>query len=131
MKNEFKIRNAISKAEGLPFNLVKAITDYPFKFAKEKMTDPIEERPVRIRYFGAFTQKPIHTKNYGANMRVHVLKEYIEETTIMMATVLHFVVPTFDSAIRILDDALASKDYEKIDIIWNEWKKFHYREKNK
>jgi hypothetical protein len=42
--------------------VIKEIVYHPLKFAKSRMEDPNETRPVRIRYFAAFVPKTSKTK---------------------------------------------------------------------
>lgn len=41
----------------LDFRVVRLIIDYPIKFAKERMSDPEDFRPIRIRYLAVFLPK--------------------------------------------------------------------------
>jgi hypothetical protein len=42
--------------------IIQSIVYYPFFFAKQKMADPDDYRPIRIRYFGAFVGKYMRNK---------------------------------------------------------------------
>ena len=42
--------------------VIKEIVYHPLKFAKRRMEDPIDDRPIRIRYFAAFVLKTTKTK---------------------------------------------------------------------
>jgi hypothetical protein len=41
----------------MDYRVVRLIIDYPIKFAKERISDPEDFRPTRIRYFAAFVPK--------------------------------------------------------------------------
>ena len=42
--------------------VVKEIVYHPLKFAKRRMEDPKDDRPIRIRYFATFVMKSFKTK---------------------------------------------------------------------
>lgn len=42
--------------------VIQTIVYHPFLFAKRKMTDPDDYRPIRIRYFGVFVGKYMRNK---------------------------------------------------------------------
>jgi len=42
--------------------VIKEIVYHPLKFAKRRMEDPEDDRPIRIRYFAAFVLKTTKTK---------------------------------------------------------------------
>lgn len=48
----------IAKEVKLDPRIVRLIIDSPIKFWRDKMSDPNEIRPVRIRYFGVASPKP-------------------------------------------------------------------------
>ena len=45
----------------------------------------------------------------------------IDEVRVMMATTLGFIVPTVESAKVIIEQAWTDRDYEKINMIFDEW----------
>ncbi|MFW5890660.1 MAG: hypothetical protein ACOCUI_00400 [bacterium] len=122
VEKEYDYQKKLAKKYNKDQRVIKSICEYPFKFAKERMSDPTDDRPIRIRYFGVFTQKHLKNKKVIMKYRYDVLLDNIEDVTIMMATTLGFIVPTFDSAKKIIIDAYKNKDYEKLDMIWNGWK---------
>jgi nucleoid DNA-binding protein len=122
-----KILKKLAKKYNLDQRLVKNIVYYPIKFAKEKISDPVNTRPVRIRYFGVFTQKHIVNKNFLFENRVKSLIDNIEDVAVMMGAVLEFPITSLESAKKIINTAFEQKDYEKIELIWDEWS--YYRKK--
>lgn len=48
----------IAKDYKLDPRVIKVIVDFPIRFAKYKINDPDNIRPVRVRYFGTFAPKP-------------------------------------------------------------------------
>lgn len=63
---QFKWQDDLIHNIGLSFYkkdwVVKEIVYHPLKFAKERMEDLEDERPIRIRYFGSFMTKKVKTK---------------------------------------------------------------------
>lgn len=47
----------LSKKTNIDSRVVKMIADYPMKFARDRMADAEDDRPIRIRYFGVFLHK--------------------------------------------------------------------------
>ena len=58
---QFKWQDDLIRTVGLSFFkkdwVVKEIVYHPLKFAKRRMEDPKESRPIRIRYFATFVLK--------------------------------------------------------------------------
>jgi hypothetical protein len=50
--------------------VIKEIVYHPLKFAKRRMEDPTDDRPIRIRYFAAFVLKSTKTKERVNRFRV-------------------------------------------------------------
>jgi hypothetical protein len=71
---QFKWQDDLIHNVGLAFFkkdwVVKEIVYHPLKFAKRRMEDPNDERPIRIRYFGTFVMKLGKTKT-----RINKFKE--------------------------------------------------------
>ena len=63
---QFKWQDDLIHQVGLSFFkkdwVIKEIVYHPLKFAKRRMEDPIDDRPIRIRYFAAFVLKTTKTK---------------------------------------------------------------------
>jgi hypothetical protein len=125
MKNNIlvqdKIIDDLSKEFELDKRVVRNIVNYPIKFTKDVIGNHTEDRPVRIKYFAAFTQKHIFNKDHLAKYRVSSLLDNIDEVAIMMATILEFPLTSVNSAKVIIKTALEQKDYEKINMIWKYW----------
>jgi hypothetical protein len=47
----------IAKKTNIDPRVVRLVADYPIKFAKEKMSNEEDWRPIRIRYFAVFLPK--------------------------------------------------------------------------
>ena len=56
--------------------VIKEIAYHPLKFAKRRMEDQTDDRPIRIRYFAAFVLKSVKTKE-----RVSKYKEIYRDYT--------------------------------------------------
>jgi hypothetical protein len=71
---QFKWQDDLIHNVGLSFFkkdwVIKEIVYHPLKFAKRRMEDPLDDRPIRIRYFAAFVLKSTKTKE-----RVNKFKE--------------------------------------------------------
>jgi hypothetical protein len=115
-----RIIKDIAKKYKLDYRHVKNIVYYPFKFAKAKMSDPLNERPIRIKYFGVFTQKHILNKDFYFKTKTEAMLDSIEDVAVIMSTVLGYQIISLDSAKNIITTALEQKDYEKLQTIWDE-----------
>lgn len=47
----------LAKKTNIDPRVVRLVADYPIKFAKEKMSNEEDWRPIRIRYFAVFLPK--------------------------------------------------------------------------
>lgn len=66
MKEQDRIIKHISLVKFKDPRIIQAIVYHPLLFAKHRMADPDDYRPIRIRYFGAFVQKYMRNKEmYG------------------------------------------------------------------
>jgi hypothetical protein len=65
---QFKWQDDLIHNVGLSFSkkdwVVKEIVYHPLKFAKRRMEDPDDTRPIRIRYFAAFVMKKGKSKEW-------------------------------------------------------------------
>ena len=124
MSPENKIVKELSLKYGKDERIIRNIAYFPFKFTKRIMADYNDNRPVRIRYFGAFVQKDYYNKNTKVNSMLEELLDdkNIEEVFIIMVSVLGFPTASIDGAKRIIELAEESKDYEKIKYIWEAWR---------
>ena len=122
-----KLIRDLAKEFKLDKRIVNNIVYYPLKFAKEKMERPTNNRGIRIRYFGLFTQKHIINKDYLYTLRTNILLENINEVGIMMGSVLEFPISNADSAKNIISEAYEKKDYDKLQLIWDEWSYYSYK----
>lgn len=116
------ILRELSKKFNKDIRHIKTVAYYPIRFAKEIIENTLDDRPIRIRYFGAFTQKYISNKDLIMSVRVKHLLNNLEDVAIMMATILDFIIPKISSARKIIEDIVKTKDYEKLNLIWEEWK---------
>jgi hypothetical protein len=79
MKVEDKIIRHIARKYNKDPRVVREIVYHPLLFAKRRMEDDAEDRPIRIRYFGAFTQKEIKNKEFIMAKRRDILLENLDE----------------------------------------------------
>jgi len=100
--------------------IIKEVVYSPLKFASRVISDPLDMRPIRVRYFGVFALKHKDAKDNLFKDRVKRLKEKMGKTLIIMAS-LGYLIKNEGSVNRILNDALEAKDYEKIQTIWEEY----------
>ena len=52
--------------------VIQRIVYHPLEFAKERMMDDDEDRPIRIRYFGTFVLKSKRQKKELANFHIYI-----------------------------------------------------------
>jgi len=105
--------------------VVKEIVNSPWKFFKHVSADIGDMRPVRFMYFGAFVQRPVKNKYHFMERQYKRLIEFLPEAYVVMRSVLGFPVTSEESAKRVLDAALETKDVWKIEMIYKEWKVYH------
>ena len=122
MKVQDEIIGRLAKKYGKDARTIREIVYSPLKFAKRIITNPGDTRPVRIRYFGVFVEKPIQTKLLTFEKRIVILLANIDEVTLIMGAILGFIVPSSFSAAKIIQQASDDKDYEKINLIYDTWK---------
>jgi hypothetical protein len=118
----------LAKKYTLDPRLVKTVVYYPIKFAKSKIENPINNRPIRIRHFGLFTQKHIFNKKYLFELRIVALLDNVVDVAVMMATILGFPIVNTDSAKNIIEAIREQEDYEKLQLIWDEWSYYSVKE---
>lgn len=122
-----KLIKDLAKKYNLDKRVIHNIVYYPIRFAKTKMEDPCNNRGIRIRYFGLFTQKHIVNKDYLYNLRVKSMLDNIDNVAIMMGSILGFQISSANSAKIIIETALEQKDYDKLQLIWDEWSYYSYK----
>ena len=122
MKVQDEIIGRLAKKYSKDARTIREIVYSPLKFAKRIITDPGDSRPVRIRYFGVFVEKPTKTKSVMFDRKVVILLANIDEVTLIMGATLGFMVPSSFSAAKVIQQASDDKDYEKIDLIFDTWK---------
>jgi len=83
-------------------------------------------RPVRIRYFGVFLQKERLNKQLKLSPMINVLLDSnnIDNVFLTMITRLEFPISKKESAIKIIEDAGKSKDYDKVRMIYDAWREY-------
>jgi hypothetical protein len=76
---QFKWQDELIHHVGLLFFkkdwVIKEICYHPLKFAKRRMEDPKDKRPIRIRYFAAFVPKEVKSKE-RINKFKQVFRDY-------------------------------------------------------
>jgi hypothetical protein len=83
------------------------------------VSDPEDIRPIRVRYFGVFTLKHPDAKANMFKDRIKRMKKKMAETMIVMDS-MGYIIKDPTSVIRILDEALESRDFEKLQNIWEQ-----------
>lgn len=107
---------------GIDRRVLREICYHPIRFAKRKMENMSDSRPVRIRYFGVFTQKNKYNKEKYMEEAYVKLINNIETVTIAMVTMLGYELPTYESTRNVLEQAMKTKDYEKLNDIYEAWR---------
>ena len=64
----------IAKRKDMDERVVRLVADYPFKFVRDKIADPGDWRPIRIRYLAVFSIKSKFT-NKGILPNYNALKQ--------------------------------------------------------
>jgi len=127
MKQRDKIVKELAKKYNKDKRIIDQIVKSPFKFTNRVIRDISDDRPVRLRYFGVFTQKNYYyNKKYRINKMVDVLLENIKDVTIVMGAVLGFQVNGRQGAEDIIETAREQHDYDKVKLIYDaymEWDK--------
>jgi hypothetical protein len=118
LKQDIIIRNLAAKYKKDP-RIIEAIVYSPLKFTKRVIENPRDDRPVRIKYFGVFTQKPIFNKTTRMKKLLEDLRKDIVKTTFVMVNELGFPTLNSNSVNNVLDAAEKDGDYEKIKMIWD------------
>jgi len=62
MKFKRELINKLSREHGVDPRVVQLVVDYPFSFARKRMADDEDDRPIRLRYLGVFVKKGKHGK---------------------------------------------------------------------
>jgi hypothetical protein len=90
MKEQEKLIKHISLIKFKDPRIIQTIVNHPMFFAKQKMTDPDDLRPIRIRYFGVFVGKYMRNKEMFKKLSyvIAALKRHPELTEL-------FVEPSF------------------------------------
>jgi hypothetical protein len=80
MRDQDRIIKSISLLKFKDPRIIQNIVYHPLFFAKKKMADPDDLRPIRIRYFGVFVGKYLHNKEMfkKLNYMVTALTEHPE-----------------------------------------------------
>ena len=118
LKQDIIIRDLAAKYKKDP-RIIEAIVYSPLKFTKRVFEDPRDDRPIRIKYFGVFVQKPIFNKNTRMKKLLEDLRKDLATTMVVMGSILYFPVSTFEDVVKIIDKAEADDDYEKVRMIWD------------
>lgn len=112
------IRDLAAKYKKDP-RIIEAIVYSPLKFTKRVIENNNDNRAVRIRYFGVFTQKPVFNKRTRMDKLLRDLRENMGVTTLVVISILNFPVSNSESVKKIIDTAEEVKDYAKIRMIWD------------
>jgi hypothetical protein len=95
--------------------VIQYIVNHPMLFAKRVMSDPDDYRPVRIRYFGVFTQKYMHNKETFKKFSFisETLKSNNESYKVFNYAGYRFV--DWQMALAYLKDVMRDGDKEEMD----------------
>jgi hypothetical protein len=122
-KQDIIIRDLAAKYKKDP-RIIEAIVYSPLKFAKKVFEDPKDNRPIRIKYFGVFVQKPIFNKVTRMKKLLDDIRKDMVATVVVMGSVLQFPVNSDESAKKIIDLAEETDDYDKIRMIWESLREY-------
>lgn len=75
--NQNKIIKEISLLKNKDARVVQTIAQHPLLFAKHRLADPDDSRPIRIRYFGAFVVK--YMRNKDAYRKTNFIFKWVKE----------------------------------------------------
>ena len=118
MKQEYKIIRNISLENGIDERVVQEIVYHPLKFAKRRIEDDYDYRPIRIRYFGTFVQKEKIKKEM--RNQIHKMREDLDTVEYVLHSILgHEDIITKESAAIYLTDLYSDNDIDKIKEIWD------------
>lgn len=118
LRQDVIIRDLAAKYKKDP-RIIEAIVYSPLKFAKKVFEDPRDDRPVRIKYFGVFVQKPVFNKDTRMKKLLEDIRKDIPTTLVVMVSILQFPIINSESAKKIIDTAEEQDDYEKVRMIWD------------
>ena len=124
MDYQDKLIRKLAKKYDIDSRVVQEVVYSPLKFVNRIVRHISDARPIRIMYFGAFTQKERKNKANRMEGQSDVLLENIEEVIIVMGAILQFPISTMEGAKKIINDAVKTKDYEKIKLIWDAWQEY-------
>lgn len=111
----------LAKKYNKDHRIIREIVYSPLKFTTRVVSDSTDMRPIRIRYFGVFALKHKNAKDNLFKDRVKKMKSNMGKTLILMAAI-GYLIKDEKSVNRILDEAFETKDYDKIQTIWEEYK---------
>jgi len=116
---QFKWQDDLIHNVGLTFFkkdwVIKEIVYHPLKFAKRRMEDPEDSRPIRIRYFAAFVMKSVKNKE-RINKFKEVYRDYPKYGPVM--TELGYDVDT-EEKFKYEVQSIGIRHIYKIDEIYN------------
>lgn len=104
--------------------IVKEVVYYPIRFTRDIIRDDTDIKPIRIKYFGVFTQKIVKNKMNKLNHMFEVLYENIDDSFIVMSSMLGFQMKNKDSTRKILEQARDTNDYDKLKLIWDAYNEY-------
>jgi hypothetical protein len=116
---QFKWQDDLIHNVGLTFFkkdwVIKEIAYHPLKFAKRRMEDPTDDRPIRIRYFAAFALKSSKTKERVTKFK-EIFRNYSKYGPIMKEMGYEF---NTEEEYRYIVQGIAIKYIYKIDAIYD------------
>ena len=118
MTYQEKLIRQLAKKYNIDYRVVKEIVYSPLKFTNRVVTDNTDMRPIRIMYFGVFTQKDRKNKANRMSGIIEVLLDNLDEVKIVME------VTSAESAKKIIENARKTNDYKTVKTIWDAWQEY-------
>ncbi len=115
----------LARKYGKDRRVIDQIVQSPFLLARKVISDNIDPRPIRLRYFGIIALKRPTSKIDRIEKRIEILKERMEQTMVIMDS-MGYMIKGPESVNRILDEAWETKDFDKLEEIWDSHCKVMY-----
>lgn len=105
--------------------VVRAIVYHPFLFAKRRMEDDNDDRPIRIKYFGVFVQKYIKTKNFLMGKRYKILIDNLSEVfEAVCSTGKYFEIENETDLASLLSEMKEQENNEGVAKVYSIWQEY-------
>jgi len=97
--------------------VVRHIVSHPILFAKQRMADPNDDRPIRIKYFGTFVQKKIANKENVR--RLNEVLKLVRLNSTHYLNVFDGLFNDMDEILKHIRTAFNTRDKEEFDAVYN------------